>query len=185
MRIAANLFAAGQETTVRLLGTALQLIGERPELQQLLRDERDRIPNFVEETLRIESPIKGDFRLSPRPDDRRRRRHPRRHDGDGAQRRGEPRPAPVRAPGRVRRRPRERAPAHRVRARHPHLPGRAARARRGAREHRAPARPHGRHPDLGGRARPGRRPPLRVRADVHPARPAQPAPRVRSRGHAR
>jgi cytochrome P450 len=66
-RIAANLFAAGQETTVRLLATALQFIAERPELQQQLRDHRDRIPNFVEETLRIESPIKGDFRLSRVP----------------------------------------------------------------------------------------------------------------------
>jgi len=64
VRIAANLFAAGQETTVRLLAAAFQLIGERPELQQLLRDERDRIPNFVEEALRFESPVKGDFRLA-------------------------------------------------------------------------------------------------------------------------
>jgi len=64
VRVAVNLFAAGQETTVRLLGAALQLIGERPDLQKLLRDERDRIPNFVEETLRIESPVKGDFRLA-------------------------------------------------------------------------------------------------------------------------
>ena len=64
VRIAANLFAAGQETTVRLLGAALQLLGERPELQQRLRDDRDRILNFVEETLRIESPVKGDFRLA-------------------------------------------------------------------------------------------------------------------------
>jgi cytochrome P450 len=67
VRIAANLFAAGQETTVRLLATALKLIGEEPDLQQLLRDERDRIPNFVEETLRSESPVKGDFRLSRVP----------------------------------------------------------------------------------------------------------------------
>ena len=64
VRVAANLFAAGQETTVRLLGSALQLIAEDQELQQLLRRERQRIPNFVEETLRMESPIKGDFRLS-------------------------------------------------------------------------------------------------------------------------
>jgi cytochrome P450 len=64
VRIAANLFAAGQETTVRLLGSALQLIGERPELQDRLRRERDRIPAFVEETLRYESPVKGDFRLA-------------------------------------------------------------------------------------------------------------------------
>jgi cytochrome P450 len=67
VRIAANVFAAGQETTVRLLGTALQLIAERPDLQQLLRDERERIPNFVEEVLRFESPVKGDFRLSRVP----------------------------------------------------------------------------------------------------------------------
>lgn len=64
VRIAANLFAAGQETTVRLLGTALLLLGENPELQKQLRDDRERIPNFVEEALRFESPIKGDFRLS-------------------------------------------------------------------------------------------------------------------------
>jgi cytochrome P450 family 150 subfamily A5 len=67
VRIAANLFAAGQETTVRLLGAALQMIGDRPDLQRLLRDERDQIPNFIEETLRIESPVKGDFRLSRVP----------------------------------------------------------------------------------------------------------------------
>ena len=67
VRVAANLFAAGQETTVRLLATALQLLGERPELQQAVRDERDRIPNFVEEALRYESPIKGDFRLARVP----------------------------------------------------------------------------------------------------------------------
>jgi cytochrome P450 len=66
VRVAANVFAAGQETTVRLLGTALQLIGERPDLQQLLRDRRDLIPDFVEETLRIEAPVKGDFRLARR-----------------------------------------------------------------------------------------------------------------------
>jgi cytochrome P450 family 150 subfamily A5 len=64
VRVAVNLFAAGQETTVRLLVGAFQLLGERPELQDLLRAERDRIPNFVEEMLRFESPIKGDFRLS-------------------------------------------------------------------------------------------------------------------------
>lgn len=67
VRIAVNLFAAGQETTVRLLGAALQFIAETPDLQRLLREERDRVPNFVEETLRIESPVKGDFRLSRVP----------------------------------------------------------------------------------------------------------------------
>jgi cytochrome P450 len=65
-RIAANLFAAGQETTVRLLGTALRLICDEPGLQQRLRDNRELIPRFIEETLRLESPIKGSFRLALR-----------------------------------------------------------------------------------------------------------------------
>jgi cytochrome P450 family 150 subfamily A5 len=66
VRVAANVFAAGQETTVRLLSTALQFLGDRPELQQLLRERRDLIPDFVEETLRMEAPVKGDFRLARR-----------------------------------------------------------------------------------------------------------------------
>ena len=63
-RIAANLFMAGQETTVRLFGTALQRLGDDPQLQQVLRQQRELIPNFVEECLRVESPVKGDFRLA-------------------------------------------------------------------------------------------------------------------------
>jgi cytochrome P450 family 150 subfamily A5 len=67
MLIASNLFAAGQETTARLLSTMFQLIGERPELQQLLRDERDRIANFAEECLRLETPLQSTFRLTKVP----------------------------------------------------------------------------------------------------------------------
>jgi cytochrome P450 len=63
-RIAANMFAAGQETTVRLLGACLRILGDNPELQRQLRDNRDQIPRFVEEALRLESPIKGSFRLT-------------------------------------------------------------------------------------------------------------------------
>jgi cytochrome P450 len=63
-RIAANLFSAGQETTVRLLSTALRLICDEPGLQQRLREHRGLIPRFIEETLRLESPIKGAFRLA-------------------------------------------------------------------------------------------------------------------------
>lgn len=67
VRVAANLFAAGGETTVRLLSTAAMLIAEDPELQAALRADRDLIPNFVEECLRYESPVRGDFRLSKVP----------------------------------------------------------------------------------------------------------------------
>ncbi len=66
VRVACNLFAAGQETTVRLLGAAFQLLGERPDLQQLLREQPELVPNFIEETLRMEAPVKGDFRLARR-----------------------------------------------------------------------------------------------------------------------
>ena len=45
--IAANLFAGGQETTVRLLSFALRVIGERPDLEKVLREDRSRIPNFL------------------------------------------------------------------------------------------------------------------------------------------
>src|SRR3954468_18418810 len=62
--IAANLFAGGQETTVRLLSFALKMLCERPDLQQLVRDDRERIPNFIEETLRMESPLRGQFRMA-------------------------------------------------------------------------------------------------------------------------
>ncbi|MUL83121.1 MULTISPECIES: cytochrome P450 [unclassified Mycolicibacterium] len=64
VRLASNLYTAGQETTVRLLSTALKLLAERRDLQDLLRAEPNRIPNFIEETLRWESPVKGDFRLA-------------------------------------------------------------------------------------------------------------------------
>jgi cytochrome P450 len=64
--IAANLFAAGQETTVRLLVASLRMLGERPDLQELLRKDRPRIPQFIEEMLRLETPIQGSFRLARR-----------------------------------------------------------------------------------------------------------------------
>lgn len=67
VRVAANLFAAGGETTVRLLSTAVMLLAEDAELQARVRANRDLIPNFIEECLRYESPVRGDFRLSKVP----------------------------------------------------------------------------------------------------------------------
>ena len=64
VRIATFLFIAGHETTARLLSSALRALAEDADLQQSLRTNRDRIPNFVEEMLRLESPIKSDFRLA-------------------------------------------------------------------------------------------------------------------------
>jgi cytochrome P450 len=66
VRVAANLFSAGQETTVRLLATAFLVLAEDPALQERLRKDNDLIADFVEECLRFESPVKGDFRLARR-----------------------------------------------------------------------------------------------------------------------
>ena len=75
VRTATFLFAAGQETTARLLAAALKYLAEHPELQDELRADSDRIPDFIEEVLRIESPVKADFRLARRSTtDRRGRR---------------------------------------------------------------------------------------------------------------
>jgi len=62
--IAANLFTAGQETTARMLGFALQVLGERPDVQDRLRADSSLIPAFIEEVLRLESPLKGQFRMA-------------------------------------------------------------------------------------------------------------------------
>ena len=62
--LAANLFAGGQETTVRLLSFGLRIIAEHPDIQKRLRDDRTLIPNFIEEVLRFESPLRAQFRMA-------------------------------------------------------------------------------------------------------------------------
>ncbi len=66
VRTATFLFAAGQETTARLLAAALKHLAEHPDVQSDLRDHKDRIPDFIEEVLRVESPVKTDFRFTRR-----------------------------------------------------------------------------------------------------------------------
>jgi cytochrome P450 len=64
VRPATFLFAAGQETVTKLLSSAVQTLGERPDLQQTLRENRDLVSPFIEESLRTQSPTKVDFRLA-------------------------------------------------------------------------------------------------------------------------
>jgi len=64
MRIAANLFAAGGETTARLITSSLKIIGDRPDLQQRLRADPQLVSPFIEEVLRLETPLKGSFKLA-------------------------------------------------------------------------------------------------------------------------
>lgn len=64
VRPATFLFAAGQETVTKLLSSAVQVLGDEPELQERLRSDRSLIGTFIEEALRMQSPTKVDFRLA-------------------------------------------------------------------------------------------------------------------------
>jgi cytochrome P450 family 150 subfamily A5 len=66
VRLAVILFAAGQETTARLLATGMRILAEQPSLADELRAQPESIAQFAEECLRFESPIKGSFRLALR-----------------------------------------------------------------------------------------------------------------------
>ena len=66
----------GQETTVRLLGTAFMLLAERPDLQQLLRDDRRPDPQLHRGGAAVREPGQGRLPPVAGADDRRRRRPP-------------------------------------------------------------------------------------------------------------
>jgi cytochrome P450 len=61
--VATFLFAAGEDTTARVISAALRVLAEDPEMQARLRADRSLIPNFVEETLRLFGTVRSDFRL--------------------------------------------------------------------------------------------------------------------------
>ncbi len=64
MNLSTFLFAAGTETTTKLVSSAMRIIAENPEYETYLREDRSRIPSFLEETLRMESPVKAHFRMA-------------------------------------------------------------------------------------------------------------------------
>jgi cytochrome P450 len=64
VRIAQFVWAAGQETTSRLIPSGIRILSEHPELADELRADPELIPNFVDECMRFESPLKGSFRLA-------------------------------------------------------------------------------------------------------------------------
>jgi cytochrome P450 len=64
--ILVQLLVAGNETTTSLIGSAALLLAERPDLVRALRAAPGRIPDFVEEALRLESPFQGLFRVATR-----------------------------------------------------------------------------------------------------------------------
>lgn len=58
-----QLLSAGNETTASLIGSAMMLLVQDPDLQSELRQSPDKIGNFIEETLRLEAPFHGHFRV--------------------------------------------------------------------------------------------------------------------------
>jgi len=60
-----TLLSAGGESTTSLLGNAVRILAERPELQQQLRDDLTLVPAFVEEAVRLESPFRFLLRSVP------------------------------------------------------------------------------------------------------------------------
>lgn len=57
------LVGAGGETTTTLVGSAVRILAQRADLQAQLRAHPERIPAFVEEALRVESPFNGHYRV--------------------------------------------------------------------------------------------------------------------------
>ena len=61
--LGAFLFGAGQDTTNRLLANAFRVIATRPDIQQTLRENPARIPDFIEELLRFDGSVKSGGRM--------------------------------------------------------------------------------------------------------------------------
>jgi cytochrome P450 family 144 len=59
------LLSAGGESTTSLLGNAVRMLAEDPQLQEHLRQNLDLVPVFVEEALRLESPFRYMMRWVP------------------------------------------------------------------------------------------------------------------------
>ena len=51
------LIVAGNETTRNLIGNCMYVLATRPDLFEQVRADRDRIPPFVEESLRLDAPV--------------------------------------------------------------------------------------------------------------------------------
>lgn len=60
--IATQFFGAGHDTTTSALGSSMRYLAEHPEALALLKANPEKIPNFVEEMLRLEAPIQRLFR---------------------------------------------------------------------------------------------------------------------------
>ena len=63
-RLACFMFGAGQDTSARLVAFCFRALGDMAHVQAKLRSEPNRIPEFIEEVLRTEPPVKTMSRLA-------------------------------------------------------------------------------------------------------------------------
>ena len=180
--MATILFAGGQGTVARFMGNMVHHLAEHPDTQVQLRDDRSLIPDFIEEMLRYDSPVKLNQRLARRTTtvggvtipagstillllpagDRDPRHFPCPADFDSH---------------------RGNAREHIAFGRGLHsCPGAPLRARRREGHPRADPRPHRRHPHQRHAPRPARCPPVPVHQHLHPARRRRPPHRVHPAG---
>ena len=61
-----QLFTAGTETTQSLTATTIELLARDPELQDTLRAHPSRIPDALEDVLRVDGPFQFHYRWTPR-----------------------------------------------------------------------------------------------------------------------
>jgi cytochrome P450 family 144 len=61
-----QLLIAGSDSTASLVGSAVRLLADQPALMDRLYEEPEKIPAFIEEVLRLETPFQGHFRLTTR-----------------------------------------------------------------------------------------------------------------------
>lgn len=66
IKLSTFLFAAGQDTSAKLIGNAMRYVVDVPGLQQQLREDRDLIPWMFEEVLRLEGSTKITSRIARR-----------------------------------------------------------------------------------------------------------------------
>jgi cytochrome P450 len=59
----AIMLSAGNETTTKMITAGISILARQPELAIRLTAEPEKIPAFVEETLRLESPLQGIYRI--------------------------------------------------------------------------------------------------------------------------
>jgi cytochrome P450 len=62
-----QIIIAGSDSSASLMGSMVRLLAENPSIQEELRSDPALVPNFVEETLRLESPFQGHFRKTKVP----------------------------------------------------------------------------------------------------------------------